>query len=947
MSIVSVNKFKINKLSLIILLLQLQILISNTAAAQKGSIQGVVTDKTNTETLAGASVFIPGTTTGTTTDFDGNFSIHNLNPGNYSLQVSFISYNPVIIDNVVVSANKITIISVDLEEVTTQLEGVVVATVRRTNTDMALVSAIRANPTVANGISAQQISLSQDKDASEAVRRVPGISIMGGRFIVVRGLNQRYNNVWINNASTPSTEADQKAFSFDLIPSYMIDNLIIAKSPAPDLPADFAGGFVKIFTKIMPDEDFFRVSYGNAYNDQTTFQTLKLTPGGKLDWLGIDDGTRNLPGNFPKTLKGLSNLQLVEYGRSLNNYWDAEDAVAIPNQSISINYGKKFQRGNKQIGTITALNYSLTNESDDIINSGYQSGRTDGINPDSNYDYIDNEYSRTAKLGLLHNWAFFPGKSRKLEFRNMLNMIGKNQSTIRNGFMGYEGRTIRSYENSFMSRLTYSGQLNGERKFNDEKSGLDWNAGFAYANRNEPDLKRLRTTLFEDEGSANHGMYFAAVGTSPSSSDAGRVFMQIDEYIASASINLERKFNFFERSASFKVGNYNEYKYRTFDARILGFAKNSPNPESVWITPINSLFSDENINNGPEGFTLRESTSKSDSYVASNLQIALYALVNIPLTKKIKVYGGVRAEQNNQHLNSFDRYNKPVEIVKDNLGFFPSVNLTYSFNEKNLLRFGYGITTNQPEFREIAPFYFYNFQEEADYVGNVNLIDATIQNLDLRYELYPNAGELFSVGLFYKDFANPIEVNLKPAGNRKNYTFGNALRSTSLGSEIELRKSLDVIDLLKCFSVVANGAYIISNVYFPEGSIERDRAMQGQSPYLVNMGIFYSNEKQKLNISLLYNLIGDRILIIGEAMQEIANDIPDIYEQHRHLLDLLLTKKFAKRYEFRFGIKDILNQNAIWYQPYAAVNGGENLFMINKQSSPGRTFSFSLSIDLK
>lgn len=925
--------------------LAISILVYTSAYSQKGTIQGVVIDKLRSETLVGAAVYIPGTSTGTTTDFDGNFALANLTPGVYNIQVSFISYTSVIIENIKVEANKASTVKVELEEVSTALEGVVVSAVRKTNTDMALVSTIKASPIVASGISAQQITRSQDRDASEVVRRIPGISIIGDKFIVIRGLNQRYNNVWVNNASTPSTEADQKAFSFDQIPSYMIDNVIIAKSPSPDLPADFAGGFVSIFTKNMPEKDFLRVSYGSSFNDGTTLQEFNLTPGGKYEWLGIEDGTRSLPDNFPKTLKGLSSAKLAEHGLSLNNNWDAEPIAAIPNQSISINYGKKFQKGNRSIGTITALNYSLSHNSDDVINNGYQSARTDGINPDYNYNYLDNIYSRTAKVGLLHNWAFFPGKNKKIEFRNMLNLIGKNQSTIRNGFYGYEGRTIRYFENAFMNRLTYSGQLNAEYKFGENKNKIDWNAGVSYANRNEPDLKRIRTTLNEDLGSPYDGLYFASIGISPSASDAGRLFMRLDEIISSAGVNYETNFSIFNISAMFKTGAFAEYKQRDFDARLLGFAKNSPNPQSVWITPLNALFSDENINTTAEGFTLRETTSKSDSYFASNLNIAGYSLLKFVISQRFTVYGGIRVEQNNQHLESYDRYNQPIEVKKDVLGIFPSVNMSFNLNEKNVIRAAYGVTTNRPEFREIAPFYFYNFQQEADFVGNVNLNDSKIQNFDLRYEFYPNAGETFSLGVFYKQFKNPIEVKYVSAGNRNNYSYGNANSATSLGAEMELRISLESIPVLHNFSVVSNAAYIFSKVHFNDDFIERDRAMQGQSPYLANFGLFYSSEKSKVSASILYNIIGSRIAFTGEAKQSILDDIPDIYEKHHHLIDFTISKEFGKHYEVKVGVKDILNHNIVFYSPYASVTGGEKLEKVNQQWSTGRTYSLSFSIN--
>jgi len=916
---------------------------------QTGTIQGFVKDKKTGEPLIGATVQLVGTMSGTITDFDGNYLLQNLQPGSFNIRISFLSYKPVEIEGIQVQANKNSTVNIYLEEAAVNLEDVTIVAVKRTNTEIALTSALKASLAVASGISAQQITRSQDQDASQVVKRIPGISIIDDKFIVVRGLNQRYNSVWLNGASTPSTEADQKAFSFDLIPSSMIDNLMISKSPSPDIPADFGGGFIKIVTKNMPDENFFNVTYGAGYVQGTTFSDFRIVPGGKTDFLGFDDGSRTLPSTFPSSLRGLSQEKLAELGRILNNNWDAEPATAFPNQSFSLNLGRRFLIKGKNVGNITSFNYNFSSDKDAITNRGYQAARIADGSPEYNFDYLDEEYARKARLGLLHNWAFYPGRGQKMEFRNLVSMIGKNESIIRNGLNNYEGRMVRSYQNSFMSRLTYTGQFGYEKKFSDERSKLDAIVGYSFANRNEPDIKRLRTTLEDDPNSSRYGQYFAGIGTSPSASDAGRVFMELNEHIGNGAINFERKFDFLGQTSVIKSGLYTEYKTRTFDARILGFAKNSSYTETVWVMPINQLFAPENLNAGPDGFVLRESTTKSDSYEASNMQVAGYLSVNLQFTSLLNFYGGIRIEQNNQHLNSYDRYNQPVAIKKDNLNFFPSANLSYNINEKNLVRLAYGMTINRPEFREIAPFYFYNFQEEADFVGNTKLKDALIHNFDLRFENYPNMGEMFTFGLFYKNFENPIELTFKPAGNRKNYTYENAKQATSFGAELDIRKSLSTIHFIETtpvlsdLSIVANAAYIVSKVYFEEGSIERDRAMQGQSPYLVNVGLFYNSERFGTSVSVLYNIIGDRIRITGEAMQNILEDIPDVYEKHRHQVDVTVTKIFSKKIQIKAGVRDLLSSPVESYQPYANISGEDDLKMTVRKYTPGRNFSVNLT----
>ncbi len=926
-----------------VLLLVLGLFVFFKAVAQKGSIEGVVFDKVRNETLVGANVIIEGTTMGTITDFDGRFLLPNLAPGTYNVLISFISYQPVVLQSIKVEANKSTVIKAELQEITTAIEGVTVTAARKTNTEMAMISTIKASLTVASGISAQQITRSQDRDASEVIRRVPGVSIIDDRFVVVRGLNQRYNNAWINNASTPSSEADQKAFSFDVIPSAMIDNMVIYKSPSPELPADFTGGFIKIFTKNMPEEDFFSIGYTTGYNTSTDYQNVKLITRSSTDWLGYDNGTRNLPEKFPSTLKGLTNTQLANYGKMLNSYWAPNSVNAYPDQKANVSFGKKWQKGNRRLGNITSITYSNTYETDALLNKGYQVQLAPGINPPLNFDFVDSTYVQNVKIGLLHNWSLFTGKSSKIEFRNLFNLIAKNKTIVRNGYSGYEGYTIRSYQDNFMNRTTYSTQLGGEHRWGENSNNkIDWIVGYALSYRNEPDLKQLRTTLQDEPLLPHYNEYYAGIGLTPSVSDAGRLYMKLIEHVTNAGVNFERQLNIGNWKPTLKSGIYSEFKMRSFDARILGFAKNSSYTESVWL-PIDKIFSLENINTTPDGFLLKESTSKSDSYEVNSLLNAGYASVNTKITEKLSIFGGIRAEWVNQQLNSYDRYGMPITAEDKSIDLFPSANLTFNFSEKNLLRLAAGLSINRPEFREIAPFYFYNFNEEAEFVGNPDIKNCYIWNYDLRWEIYPSSGETFSIGTFYKKFNGPIELIFKPAGNRFLFTYENASDAYSMGVEMDLRKSLESIGFLKNFYIVANAAYIHSQVVFPKESIFRNRPMQGQSPYVVNAGIFYQNEKQKLSVSVQYNIIGDRILAVGIPFQNQEQDIPDYYEKHQHLLDVTLTKQFGKHVEIKAGVKNLLNQKINIYQPFKGDNGSD-MNLDNKISSPGISFSIGTSI---
>ncbi|MHB9143376.1 MAG: carboxypeptidase-like regulatory domain-containing protein, partial [Paludibacter sp.] len=360
-------------LSLRFLILTISVSCSFILFAQTG-IQGSVLDKKVKEPLTGAALLIEGSTIGTTADIDGNFKITGVAPGKYTIKVSYVSYKSQRIPDVIVEKGKLTVLNVELEDAALQLEGVQVVAQRKTDTELSMLKSVRSSLQVVSGISSQQIGKTLDRDASEVVKRIPGVTIQDNRFIVVRGLNQRYNNVWLNNAATPSSETDVKAFSFDAIPSNMIDNLLIYKTGSPEFSAEATGGFIKIFTKNIPDENFLTVDYSIAYNNQTTFKDTYRLPGSAVDFLGLGSGARSIPSDYPANLSLVGVTQRDAYALRLNNNWVAQQHTALPNQKAAIAFGKKWNlHGGAKLGTITSFNYSNTyNTRSNMENYAYE-----------------------------------------------------------------------------------------------------------------------------------------------------------------------------------------------------------------------------------------------------------------------------------------------------------------------------------------------------------------------------------------------------------------------------------------------------------------------------------------------------------------------------------------------------------------------------------------------
>jgi TonB-dependent receptor len=550
------------------------------------------------------------------------------------------------------------------------------------------------------------------------------------------------------------------------------------------------------------------------------------------------------------------------------------------------------------------------------------------------YRYDDKQYKNTTKLGALFNWSLLTDKNR-LELRNFFNQRGTAALSQREGTDYYSDEEVRRWESIYTSRTTYSGQLSGTHRLREETNKIDWTVGYAYANYNEPDRKGVKSML---QTSGGESRYYV--------SDPSRYYQDLADHSASFSANYEHTFNISETfSPTLHTGIYGEYKDRAFAARrfVYNLLGTGYSRYADW--DYVSVFSDDNI--AADKISMTESTNKSDSYDSNRLLEAAYLSAKLNYGRKLSANLGLRMEYHRLKLNGYESDGvKPVSIDEAVTGFFPSVNLAYNFNEKHLLRFAWGRSVNRPEFREIVPYVYYDFALNANISGMPGLKNATIGNLDLRYEFYPSPAETLSIGVFHKSFDNPIEQTYNEAGSGLQYTFHNARRADAFGMEVDIKKQLDFIGL-KGLSLVFNGAYVHSQVYFAEGSFERDRPMQGQSPYLVNTGLFYQHEAKGLSASLLYNRIGRRIESVGVPMQNPNDDIPDIYEMPRHSLDLAFSKKIGRYIEIKGGVKDLFNAK-IEYKQFLELTdeagAKRKVEQVVRSYRPGMTASLGIAL---
>lgn len=886
--------------------------------AQTGTIKGQIIDTLLNESVIGANVVIKGTNIGSSTDIDGNYLITGVAPGTYTLVISYIGYKSKEVEGVQVQSGKVTLVNTNLVEEAGQLQDVVVEAQRETLSEISVISEIKLAEVVAVGVSGEQISKTQDSDGAQVLKRLPGLSLFDERFVMVRGLSERYNAVMLNGVLTPSTEVDVKSFSFDVIPSSVIDRMLVLKSGSPELPGEYAGGIIKIFTKNAPDENFTNIGISGGFRFGTTGETLLRYEGGKTDWLGFDDGTRSLPAGFPtQRLQTLTLQERTDAGRLLTSTWLPTDYSALPDFKVSFGLGRRFQVGKVRIGNLTSLSYGSSRLFLDVERNRYLADFDPTTNRSTDlFRYKDQQSNQTIRIGALHNWSVSLNKDHKIEFRNLFNSLGSRQTVFRQGFD--VNQEFNNYSLYYENRLIYTSQLAGEHTFGGGNTTIDWVGGFSYTKKEEPDFRRFQSG--RPRGSSDE---FTV--SFPNTADLvrnGRFFSDLNEYIYTGAVNFQQKIKFrgsIDNPLEIRAGVYIERKNRDFSARWITLVRSQGFNPVLYPQLVSPNFQDafDPNNIATDRFTYDEGTLPRDSYKADNTLLAGYIGFSIPLTDRFNISTGVRVEQNEQNLNSASQTGAIISVNNPITSFLPSLNLSYNITDKMLIRAAYASSINRPEFRELAPFLYYDFNNEANIEGNPNLKTPSIYNGDLRWEYYPTPAEIIMIGGFYKRFNNPIEILLTGGGNSV-YTLQpiNAEFSTSYGIELEIRKSLGTVfqnGFFENVSLLLNASYINNTVEFSNTitTQETERPMMFQSPYLINFGLYFNDEEKGWQGSILYNVFGNRIFAVGDRF--IAQDgtstgnWPTQWERPRNVIDLTISKKFAEKFEISLGVQDLLN----------------------------------------
>jgi TonB-dependent receptor len=920
--------------------------------AQTGKISGSIVDAKTGETLPGATAMVEGTGKGASADFDGKFIIPGIPVGKVTLVISYISYTTKKINGIEVKANDVTDVNVLLDASSSAdlAEVEVVVTLNKEN-NTALVLQQKNNASVSDGISSETIRKTPDRTTSDVIKRISGATIQDNKFAIIRGMSDRYNAAYINGAPLPSSESDKKAFSFDIFPANLLDNIVILKTATPDLPGDFAGGVIQINTKSIPEKNAQSISISAGYNTQTTFKNFKTYSGGKYDWLGLDDGTRALPKGLPDTKDySTDKLEQIDYAKQVNYDWSLKNKSALPNYNLqysTAHVGKLFK---KDAGSIFALTY---NNNTNTFFTTRREFEEQGTNYDvvKTRDYKDTTFSNTILTSALWNLSLKLNGNNQIGFKNLFSINSEDRVITRKGSQDINTQTWeKSNIRWFTQNQIYSGQINGDHYHEKSQIKVKWVGGYSAIEREIPNLRRMTyvKNAAEEDDTTRYNAVIATNGTA--AQNAGTmIFNTTKEKMQSIRYDISKSVKIKNTKHEIQLGGNHIFRDRTFFARLLGYSmyrQNSSLRENTDLKYLDEsvIFSPENIGisdkPGPAkgGFKLSEATTEKDNYAASSMLHAGYAMIDSRFGEKFRFIYGARLESYNQKLTAtiFGEEKRTDTTVIDLL---PSINAVYSVNSKTNLRFSYYKTVSRPEFRELAAFNFLDFNTTFNISGNPGLTRAKIDNYDVRFELFPGAGQIISVSGFYKRITNAVEQAVDASAQIRSLTFVNVELVENTGFELEYRFKLSTLlnkdssEFLSNTTLFTNFAYIKSKVDVSKILDAEPRPLQGQSPYIVNAGIQYLDNEKGWGISASYNLIGRRIVIVG------ATSEPSYWENPRHVIDLQLVKTFKEKFEIKFNIRDLLAQNQIWYQD---INKNGKLDKNSEADSKNNTHSNTL-----
>jgi len=914
------------------------------AQAQEGTgrIAGKVVDSKTAMGLSNAQVAIPDLNLMTLTDLEGRFFFNGVPAGQHEVRINLLGYAPKIVADAIVTAASTTALDVSMEQTAIEVEAITVTAQMEAGATAALLDKQKNAVAVTEAVGEQEISRSPDSDAAEVATRVSGVTVADGRYVYIRGLGERYSQTSINGSPIPSPEPEKEVVPLDLFPAEFLESLSTQKTYTPDRPGEFSGGSVDITNKEFPDRFSWKMSVGSSVNTLSQFQDGYLTyEGGPSDWRGLDNGTRAIPepvqyagyglrgDRLPKDDPNLTLAAGVEFSDQLPQFTPTERSTPA-NLDVGGSIGDRITLFGNDFGYFVAGTYSNTSLiRDDEQEVKWRAAAFDPEFADNSQPNVDYGFTRgmnKVAWGGVANFSYLLTPSNQFSLQTIYNRNTDNEARTLFGDnredLGAEtyGERLRWQE-----RDLAWGQLSGKHELLGLKSRIDWRISGARATRDEPGL---RETVYT-RGFNTDGPFYLDNNTG----ESGRYFYTdlVDDDL-SGGLDWSWNFGAWENPATLKVGGAVRSRDRDFAARRYRWNFRSG------ITSLDSVIVNGTIVGGDPAnnmqLQLRDLVENGDQYAADEKTYGTYAMVDMPVTSRLRVVVGARLEWYDLQLTS------PVQAELQTLSdlnqtdVLPSLSLNYALNPTMNLRLAGSQTVDRPEFRELAPFQFTEASSLRQLRGNPSLQIASITNIDGKWEWFPNPGEVLSFGLFYKHLDKPIEQVFFAAASSL-YSYQNADSGNLYGAEISARKRLGSDAFWNHFTIGAGLSLIRSEVTVVPGNgfnpTNLNRSLQGQSPYTVNANLTWLSTNGGTEVGAFYGVFGERIEAAG------GSGVPDIKQDPRHLVDLTLRQQLFRNLSMKVKVQNLLNSPYQWSQE---SNGIERM---QRRYTVGQSFSLALT----
>lgn len=893
-----------------------------TAQGTGASIAGVVRDDSGSA--------IPGVTITATRVGDsaapevavsegaGEFRFANLRPGSYTLEAVLDGFQTVTTAVKLTTGQKL---DVAIKLVPAFGETVEVVAEAVQTGEVAILESRRQAPVVSDSISAEEIRKTPDSSAAAVVERLTGVTLMGDKYVFVRGLGERYSGATINGSTLPTTETEKRVVPLDLFPAKLLETVNVVKTYTPDKPGDFGSGVVEMTTVDFPRATSLKLTLGTGYQSGTTGDGFLRYAGG-LSRLG--NGGQPLSSSIPSqslqrrsvlNQNGFTPQELETLGETLVGDWTGREVrAASPSTDVALTYGASFGRFGLVLSAVSNHGYDTVTEEQRFF--GIDTGGT--LVPSNDYDLTSSR--ETASTGFVGNLSYRFNDRHRLFFNSVLTRDASSEDRFQEGLQTNTGGDIRDYRVRYQIEEVLSTRLRGDHNLGGPGLGslVEWSVARSTAS-NDSDL---RENIYRE---SDPGVFELQTGFAESGKTE---FFGLDDEIQQAGLAYSMFFAAPDGkwSGSVKAGADHLLRTRDFAARRFRFATNNASQFDLTLAP-DELFTPENI--GPAGFELREITGVNDAYDAEHTIGAAYLMTDATFGKW-RVIGGARFETSDQSVTTFNPFDIANTLVStnENDDILPSLNLVYQIGSRTNLRFGYGRSLNRPEFRELSPFTFIEVAGGRSVAGNPNLKQATLDGLDLRWEMFPRGGEVIAASAFYKRIDSPIERIVQPTTDFRS-SFVNADSATLYGVELELRRSLGQL-----WSINTNLAHIRSavNVGTHQLSVvtNTERPLEGQSDNVANLAMQFYHPRWGTMFRVLGAYSGERLTEAG------AFGLPDIYESAFTSFDFVVSQSlepYAKGLEVKLAGTNLLDERREFTQ------GNE----IQRRFDPGRKISLSLS----